>query len=667
MLTGAKRYKHMRFRSLSVLVGLLITQRAVWGAPPPDPYINPAYFTSLPFGAHSYWLQPWRAYQETVPANEFLQGIGINIGGQVKNPHILMQMLAKYGFRSVRIEVGWVSLDYRTEQISSDTAATLRSWLLACQRYGLRPLILLNANQGAPCPMLFYDKVLAAPAHKGDTHILVTDAQGVVPGYSGLNNLTEYWAAEAIVTSIQGNTLLLSKPLPKDLGPAGTRVSMCTLKYRPFSPSGSEDDRQTLAGWQHYVGVVARFVAQTLGTEGKADLGFDMEIWNELSFGSNFLYINHYYSSPLYHYDENAVWGHIVKATAAYAQEHPDAFRGVTFCDGFSNTVPWPASSQEPPRVGALSKHPYAGRHTYPQDEQHGSLVNALFQQEPQGAFRPLFSVLFPEYYATALQTECMERDMGPIVNDIYGVAHGRYARTLNGKVVPCDVWITEVNIAPNEQGLKHRQQALALKAKTTARYLSFFLNKGVKRLYFYAALGGDLGLGLVQDNFVDYVNSHNKYPADDAPYVSPALQVVSRIVAKMRQGLNPSLLRTRNLQLLSWKGGENHPVFGGDGTAAHPSLTDHDLFAFLPYQVNSRRFVIPFYVMGWDVLKSLPAERFEVKIGGLHGIGAQVTVYDPIMNRTLPCQVRARTAGSLTLELPTVDYPRLLLVQEKR
>ncbi|CEK13211.1 hypothetical protein CWRG_00413 [Chthonomonas calidirosea] len=658
---------HVLLRRLMLFLTIFCSPMLLKADPPKvDPYISKSYFTSIPFGAHSYWLQPWRAYMETVPAVDFVKGVGINLGGTVKNPDLIAEMLAKYGFRHLRIEIGWVSLDYDTEQIPPAVANNYRKILLACKKYNIRPLILLNGNSGAPCPVRFFNKVLAAPAHKGDREVQVTDVDGIIPGYSGISNLTDYWAAEALVIAIHGNTLVLSKPLPKDLGDSGASISMATLKYRPFSVPGSDDDRRTLAGWQHYVGTVARFVAQTLGTVGTKDLGFDMEIWNELSFGSHFLYINQYYDPPIYHYNEDAVWGDVVRATADYAEQHPAEFQGVALCDGFSNTIPWPASSQEPARVIALSKHPYHGRSNYPQDEQHGVLVNALGQQEPVGAFEPHFSALFPEYFATALQTECLERDAGPITNDIYRVAHGRYARVIDGHIVPCYTWITEVNMAPNEQGITDRRQALMLKAKTTARYLCFLLNKGIRRIYFFAALGGDLGLGLLQDNFLAYANTHTAYPADDRAYVSPALQVVHRIVMKMQEGLDPSLVKTRPLAVLSWKGGEQQKVFVGDGSPAHPDLTYHDLFTFLPYQVNQHRFVIPYYVMTYDVVAPFKQETFVVKIGGVEGVQTQAFIYDPFSDNTIPVHVIARDVSSITVAMPAEDYPRLLILQER-
>jgi hypothetical protein len=632
------------------------------------PYIHPRHLTALPFGTYSHWLQPWRAYQETVPAHAFLNAIGVGLDGDDShNFDLIVRMLAKYGFGHARIEIGWSNFDFQ-DQLTSGSRESLRRRLLACRKYGVRPLILLNAHGGAPCPIRFFERKLAAPARKGDMKIQLTDTGDLRIGYSGLNNLTEYWACEALITAIEGSTITLSKPLPKDLGDAGTNVSMSTLKYRPFSVPGSDDNNATIAGWQRYVGETARFVTETLGRQNGPDRGFDLEIWNELSFGSWFLSINAYYADRPYVYHEDSVWSRVVQATADYVNAHPDDFRGVTLCDGFSNTIPWPASSKQPARVGAMSKHPYAGRKKFPGDERKDQAsINALFQPENPPVFLPDYTALFPEYYATALQTETLARDMGPITNAFGGTPRGRYARNIHGKIVPCWLWITEVGFAPNENGITDRSRGLRLKAKTTARYYCFYVNKGVQRLYLYAALAGDNWLGVVQENFIAYAKSNSAYPKDDSAYVSPAMRTLGRIVEKMRPGLDPNLAKTRVLKVLSIRDSHAHYQFRGKGTPEHPTLYNREVFAFLPYQVNASRFVIPFYVMTRDVTADLRPEAYEVRIGGVRGEGASVAVYDPLSDRRIPVTIRSADKNSLSLVLTATDYPYLLTIQEKQ
>ncbi|MBV9852559.1 MAG: hypothetical protein JO250_23080 [Armatimonadetes bacterium] len=639
-------------------------------------YTDPDQQTKIYFGARSHWAQPWRAYLETVPATTLLHGTGINYSLQ-GDPDLRVRHLARHGISRVRLEIGWGSVNY-DDETRLNSADGLRPVLQACKRYGVRPLILLNAHQGVPCPVKFFERTLTAAAHKGDRQVTLDSTDGLILGRSGPSNLREgdYWAAQALVTAINGKTVTLSKPLPQDI-PAGKRVPMATLKYRPFSAPSSGDYQATVAGWLRYVDTVGGFARASLGTAGAADAGFDLEVWNELTFGDEFLYINHYYDPPPVHYDENSIWGNLVRETAAHVEAHRDRFPGVGIGDGFANTIPWPASSQEPAGVTAIDKHPYAGRHTFPDSQSKGDTFNALLQRDTSG-WQPTYTTLFPEYFAAALQTETITREMSPLTTDIYGVKHGRYART-----APVSTWITEVNIGPDEN-IKDVDAATAryLKGKTTARYFAFFLNKGVTLMTLYNdADGGDRGLALESDAFLSYAKRPNAaYPADDSALTSPVLRVIGNIAAKMRPGLDPTLTlqTTRRITLDRIADTHDHAQFAGDGTAAHPPLHDRDVFAFLPFQVNARTFVIPYYVMTRDVYRvynpsatggyqyDMPAEDFTLTVGGLHGRRASVTAYDPLNDRRVAVKKLGGDARTLAVRVPAVDYPYLLIVRER-
>jgi len=659
------------------------------------PYTDPRQLTALPFGVASHWLHPWRAYLDTVPAGAFLDGIGMNYNADpTANPNLVMHMLAAHGVHRIRLEIPWTEVDYATEtQLTG--ASQIKQLMQIAKTYGIRPTILLNANQGVPCPALLFSRTLAVPAHAGDTSVTLTDASGLLVGYSGLSNLTGYWAAEALITGISGNTVTLSKPLPASIGngtgllKAGAIVPMATLKYRPFGPPGTPEYAATMAGWLKYVDLVARTVAADLGTTGRSDLGFDMEIWNELSFGSAFLYINQYdtlhphtYPAVGDRYGEGtSVWANIVAATAGYAEGRPADFAGVQFDDGFGNTIPWPACASEPARIAAISRHPYAGRHTYPGDPGEAGVVAADALGRPDThPFTPTYTALFPEYIGEGLQTETMLRDASPLTSSVSGALHGRDARLIGGRVVPCQSWITEVNFAPSDDGVTDPATALAVKARTSARYLAFYLNKGVTQLDFYSAASGDLYTGMVRDNFLAYAAHATAYPKDDRPYTSPALTVIGRMAARMREGLDRGLTAaaTRRLRVLGIGDTHNHLQFRGDGTAAHPNLYDRDVFAFLPYQVNAHRFVIPYYVMTRDVLHvynphatgdrryQMPPEQFTLQVAGLHAQGATISAYDPVDDRAIPVRVLAANPQEATLRVTAADYPYLLTVQER-
>jgi hypothetical protein len=658
------------FHVIAVVIAFVASStRSVLAEPPlhglSAPYTDSRNLTAVPFGAHSHWLQPWRAYSETVPAQRFLDAQGVVLNGNSgDNFDLVCAMLAKHGIRHARIEVGWGSVTWEDES-RLNGVDELRARLAACRKNGIRPLILLNANSGAPCPTRFFDRVLAAPGRKGDRNVRLSDTAGLVPGYSGFRNLTDNRASEVLITAIDGDRVTLSKPLPKDLGDAGVKIAMTTLKYRPFGPPDSAEYRATLDGWRRYVVTVARTATEILGTTGKSDLGFDMEIWNELSFGSSFLTVNAYYDPKLAAYDENAVWTAVVRATADVADAAPASFAGVRLVDGFRNTIPWPASTTEPTRITAMSAHPYAGKRTFPRDEQRPRDVNAELVEEHPG-FVPSYTALFPEYYGTYIQTETVLRDMGPVSTPVGQTVHGRDARIVGGVVAPCPLWFTEIGFAPVEEGVKDRNAALALKAKTGARYDCFFVGKGLERIYFYSAFSGDTDLGVVQDNFIAYARTHTAYPTDDAALTSPMLRTIGRIAAVMRDGLDPALRQTRPIRVESVADRHDHSQFSGDGTPAHPTLYDRDVFAILPYQVNAHRFVLAYYVMTRDIMHSFVPENFTVRLGGVRGKGAALRAYDPISGRDIEVTRGVVTGETLTATVTATDSPCLLIIDEK-
>jgi hypothetical protein len=623
-------------------------------------YTDASYLTAFDFGQHSHWRQPWRSVLETVAAHQFLDGIGIGFpaGGDLA-PDLVARMLSKNGIRNVRIEIGWGAVNAENESVLNN-AEQLSEVLAACKRWKLRPLILLNLNQGVPAPLKMFDHTVTQDAPKGSRELHLDSTDGLVVGRSGLSDLTDYWAAEALITAISGDTVTLSKPLPFELK-AGVKAKMATLKYRPFSVPGSADYKATLDGWTRYVGTVAGFAANTLGTVGQADLGFDLEVYNELTFGAHFLSINDYYDPPLATYEEDSIWDNLMAATAEYAEQRPAEFAGVELSNGFANTIPWTASSRQPTRVGALSKHPYAGVKQFPADERDGERLGQ--DGKPTQAV-PNYTALFPEYYGSGLQTETLMRDSAPLNTDIYGTVHGRFGR---GPAAPVGVWITEVNIQPTEAGVTDPGAALALKARSALRYFAFYLNKGVNKVQLYAAAdsqGGDAGYSVLQDNFVRYARSNTTYPDDDSAYTSPALSAVRRMTDVFKVGLDPDLRQTRPLQVRSVRDGHDHVQFAATGD--QPPLHNREVLAVLPYQVNARRFVIAYYVMTRDVRVPLPAEDYTLDLDGLKAVGAQFSAYDPLTGQAVPIKVHVAEQNRLVLSLPATDTPRLLTVQEQ-
>jgi hypothetical protein len=310
-------------------------------------YTDPAYFYNVPFGSHSHWLQPWRAYLETVPAKKFLDGIGINMGLERDraDPNLVAQMVSKYGIRNGRLEIVWGAASYHTEKI---TDVWLHQQLQAAKQWGIRPVILLTAHQGHPAPALYFQRTVMKWADAGSRTVELDNTSDLIVGRSGVSNLTGNWEAEALVIAISGKTVTLSKRLPKAIN-AGSPIRMATLKYLPFSAPGTTDYHQTIQGWQRFVGEVARFTSDSLGTSMSPDKGFDLEIWNEATiFGSEFLSIDNYYERPPIKYDRNSIWTNLIAATADYVKGHPAQFSGVKISNGFANTSEKIAASTLP-------------------------------------------------------------------------------------------------------------------------------------------------------------------------------------------------------------------------------------------------------------------------------------------------------------------------------
>ena len=625
-------------------------------------YIDPAYLTG--FNYQSHWIYPCRAWQTTQPANIFLNGIGVNATfGPMPSIDLVYHMLAKYGFKRVRIEVGWGQLDYATgSTVNANTIAQLQ----ACAKYGLRPLILLNSNQGVPCPNVGFNRTVMVATAAGSTTVTLNDTSGLIVGKSGFSYLTGFTMCEVLITAINGNTVTLSKPLPGTGFPAGYSATMHTLKYVPFdAPDGyaynSADQAATMAGWQSYVMTIGNIATGYLGAGN-----FDMEIWNELSFGSQFLQLPSYYGQPL-----PADWFSslpIASVTASTLTAHPSVFNGVTLEDGFGNQTPFGAPVFDPIRVGAIGRHFYPPVLSYPDNQQRiWGMVNALLQVESTYPFVPTYGPIYmPEYGGTVLQTETLARDLCPFDNYVYNTVHGVNSRVVNGVVYPCPLFLSEIGMQPSSIGVTDSTQAELFKAKGDSRILTFYLNKGAASVWLYSATGnGDWDWEVVSDSFIQYAMTNSVYPADDSPYVSPLLKILSRMVGQMQNGLDPTLTKTRHITVSSISDTHNHYQFAGDGTNAHPNGYDREAFQFLPFQINAHRFVIPYYVMTRNLAQPLIPEKFTLKLGGIHGSRATITAYDPLNDAVVPVTVKNAGVNAVTLIVTAADYPYLLIIQE--
>jgi len=264
-------------------------------------YVDPGQQTKLSFGDRSHWLQPWRAYMDTVPATRLRDAVGIQFNVQPQEADSTARLLAANGFRRARVEVAWSSIAYDSPTRIGDPAP-LRTKLAALKARGIRPLILLNSHHGAPGPLRRWKATTVEPAARDARrlHLDATSLSQVVPGKTGLDSLTgQFKAADILFTAKDTNGwVTLSKPLPKDLAAGSYAAS--TLKYEPFQRprladgSPNPDFEETVRGWLDYLGAVTAEVRSDLGSDA-----FDVEVWNEQSFGADFLNADNYYDPPV--------------------------------------------------------------------------------------------------------------------------------------------------------------------------------------------------------------------------------------------------------------------------------------------------------------------------------------------------------------------------------
>src|SRR5581483_4055637 len=273
---------------------------------------NPRQLLDLPFGERSHWLQPWRAYVDTVPATRLEAAIGMNFNVPPDEAMRVARLLAQAGFHRVRYEIPWCNVGYSDPNRFANPGPIL-TVLHAFRANHLRPLILLNANEGCPGPARRFrvHVVSAAPAGGRTLQLDAGSASVVIPGLTGLDTQKPMKAAAVMFTSLNGTTVSLSKPLIHGIEPGWYSAS--TLRYQPFGAVGTGDFDHTLDGWLDYVGLVARTTRAALGGDA-----FDVEVWNELSFGSDFLNLDTYYSPAVIPVDLPATESAILTDTIAY-------------------------------------------------------------------------------------------------------------------------------------------------------------------------------------------------------------------------------------------------------------------------------------------------------------------------------------------------------------
>jgi len=261
-----------------------------------DP-IDPRFLTDVTFGTRSFWVQPWRSYLDTWPGSRLLEAVGINFNVAPPLAEDTAQLLQDDGFKLARIGINWSALNYSDPTtFIPERLANIVTRLTALHKHGLRPLIVLDAYSGAPAPAkhVTLETTVAAAAGAQTVTLSAASAAEVVPGKTGFNSLAFGGAPDILISSLSGHVATLSRPLKSALA-AGSHPGT-TLLYAPFAaptlPNGQSNPafQATLNGWLNYVSQVCKEAASIVGPEG-----YDLEVWNELSFSSQFLNAENYY------------------------------------------------------------------------------------------------------------------------------------------------------------------------------------------------------------------------------------------------------------------------------------------------------------------------------------------------------------------------------------
>jgi hypothetical protein len=689
------------------------------------PYEDPLQ-QSIPFGVRSFYFAPWRAYRDTWSVKQFLDCIGINFNVASDDAKATAQVLADAGFHSARIELGWGNLDYHNPGKLTD-ATVYQKILRALRRVGIRPLILLNANSIQPVPFRRVHLTLSRPAPAGAREVFLGRTNGIRPGYTGFGSILPQRQAFPLITAVDPATgrCELSAPLPKAL-PAGPLV-LADLKYHPFSGPILADGtpnpwaQETVEGWKTYVRTVCEFAKQTLGTAGQNDAGFDLEVWNELTFGSDFLDEQNYYE-PRRSFKTDLVYKNhgfvaegpmsILPITVDYVNDPKSGLPGVKVISGFSNQWPWDSGATMWPGQAGFSRHFYTSLNAdIPFNSVCGFLspetidrpgegpINALgfldgrrngrdwHTVAPGSYYVPTLHISMPELWQYGYKIEYITRDIQPFPG--LWDQHFRFSNPGDGH--PAEVWMTETNTARSgflsklqeQLGVASEDSALVrlshhLGAKAILRTFVFQASKGVHTIELYAARHQDLEDAVIPEAFFGALEkSYHVLTEDVRTQIGEQLTVLSRVVGLMRKGEDLPVIRPLGVSEVV----EHKPrlVSKGDGTLEHPDQYNRDDFAFLPFQLSANRFAIGYYVVTRDMTSACRPELsvldparydmrpqlFDITITNVAGARANISAWDPFDNREIAVPVLARTNTALTVQLETVDYPRFLIIKE--
>lgn len=619
--------------------GLFAACSIIAGLAAAAPYVDPGQL-ECPWPKHSFYKQPWRGFLEVRSGADFLRGIGINYHSR-GNDEVALRLLAETGVRAYRYEIGWGSVAWNEAKLSGQEKHLKVLQLM--KQHGARPTLLLNAHHGAPCPMQSFNRTLAAPAAKGARSIRLKDVREIVAGRSGINPPKNYWAAEVMITAVDASTgeCQLSKPLTWELS-VDQPVRVTTLKYAPLYPVGTAEFEATAAGWVKYALMLCD-LAHAAGHEE-----FDIEIWNELSFGSNFVNIDNYYEKGKPPYAGKRAdllnrggssWELARRTIEAVKAKYPR----VRCIWGWSNTTFYHCAVEKlPPGTDGQSYHPYGtGVIAMPKAEAHQD--HPEFNME---GYTPTLDIRMSEGWAhTFMKTEGIMRLLNPADRQKQPAGTERFYH-----------YMTEHGVAPAECGARSEEEAWRVKAWCALRSYCLWLNKGVDVLHYFQAADGPGGMGILP---LEVVKLPGEVKWEDV--ATPPMRAI-RGMRECFAGAEP-VAETERVKLdVDFEAvGKVGMIFEGDGK--HPGLSHKDVLAVLPFQTGKRKMVIAVYVMTYDVMKPMPEESYRLTLKGLGGAVKAASLSDPLTGKKEDVKT-AGGADGVKMEIKVADTPRFLSLE---
>jgi len=688
-------------------------------------YEDPAQ-ADLKFPVTSFVRAPWRAYMDTWPASKFLDGLGYNCQLDPKEMDSVVGLLKDAGFSSARYEVNWGSfMTYDSDEPNPNTVQKLTEAFQIFKKHGVRPIILLNANSGDPVPSIGVKTQLLQPAAVGDRRIQLADTSAIKLHYTGLRAQGRPYMAWPLITSIgEDGWVELSAPLKKAV-PAG-EILLATLKYRPLGEPKFKDGtantglQDTLDGWNKYIAAVTNAARAAMDSGDSNDSGFDLEVWNEHTFGSEFLHEKHYYEPPrAFGWKPITYENHGRKAegtevflpmTVDHVNNPASGLRGVKVISGFANQRPSDSGTSMWPGQGGFSRHYYT--HIDPQDkmiepgrfnaanigliDKNGNFVGQRppsrepWIVEPGSYTIPPHNVSCPEFWFFAYKCEFIVRDLQPFPGPYVG--HHRFSHPGDGNAA--DVWMTEFNIFRGEYAKwlaketkldpardpKIKALMHTLATKGTLRTYVFMPHKGLKTISMYAPKGNDHELNMLPEKFFSSLKASNYELTETVlAETGPQITVIKRVTDLFKNAEPIEIARPLTVEKIV----EYQPriVYKDQGTPELPHRFHRDDLAILPFQLEAGKFAIGCYIVtrniahAWDKSKELvdparyemPPQDFDITLSNIRGKGCEASLYDPILNASSPVKVLEGSDDALTVRIAVVDYPRFLIVKESQ